>query len=95
MKLFAVAIITAQVLISQSVWAAERTTVMDIENMTCALCPFTVSRAIESVSGVSSVKVSLDDKTATVIYDDGVAVLEEIADASTFAGYPATHRSTQ
>jgi len=95
MKFLISALIAGHILFSQSAWAAERSVVLDVENMTCALCPITVSKAIKSVDGVAAVKVSMDDKTATVVYDDSIAKLTEIAEASTFAGYPATARTAQ
>jgi len=60
-----------------------------IENMTCALCPITVRKAMEQVSGVEEVKVDFEAKTATVIFDPAQATPETIAAASTNAGYPA------
>lgn len=39
---------------AQSV-AAEQTVTFTVENMTCALCPFTVKRAMEGVEGVTAV----------------------------------------
>lgn len=74
--------------------ATLKTQVFTVENMVCPLCPITVRKAIEDVAGVKSVKVDLDTKTATVVYDPSVATLEEIADASTFAGYPAEPQAT-
>ena len=60
-----------------------------IENMTCALCPVTVRKAMESVSGVKSVSVDFENKTATVLFDPAVTDRAAIAAASTNAGYPA------
>lgn len=60
-----------------------------IENMTCALCPVTVKKAMESVSGVKSVAVDFAAKTATVTFDPSEATIAAIAKASTDAGYPA------
>ena len=60
-----------------------------IENMTCALCPVTVKKAIEGVSGVKSVAVDFDAKTATVLFDPSKTTIAAIAQASTSAGYPA------
>lgn len=68
---------------------SERTAVFAIENMTCALCPITVKKAMEGVSGVTSVTVDFDAKTATVVFDPAVTNLDAIANASTNAGYPA------
>ncbi|MET4735689.1 mercuric ion binding protein [Thalassospira sp. MBR-102] len=71
---------------------AEQTTVFDIENMTCALCPVTVKTAMEAVTGVEAVDINFDAKTATVIFDPSVASGEVIGAASTNAGYPAKAR---
>jgi len=72
--------------------AAERTATLDVKNMTCALCPFTVSTAIKAVEGVVSVNVSLDEGTAKVVFDDAVTGIDTLARASTDAGYPASPR---
>jgi mercuric ion binding protein len=69
--------------------AAERTTTLTVENMTCALCPITVRTAIEHVAGVKTVKVDFGTKTAVVVYDDAQATAQDIAEASREAGYPA------
>ncbi len=61
-----------------------------VENMTCALCPVTVRRAMSGVSGVRSVQVDFDAKTATVVFDPSATNAATIAAASTNAGYPAT-----
>jgi len=95
MKYLILVFFAVTIFLGQTALAGQRSTVLDVENMTCALCPITVSKALKSVDGVTSVKVNMDDKTATVMYDDAVADLTEIADASTFAGYPATPRPTQ
>lgn len=67
-----------------------RTAVLDIENMTCALCPVTVKRAMEQISGVRSVKIDFAAKTATVSFDPWATTIDAIASASTNAGYPAS-----
>ena len=63
--------------------------VFAIENMTCALCPMTVKKAIAGVPGVKSVTVDFDAKTATVLFDPAKATVSAIIQASTNAGYPA------
>ena len=60
-----------------------------IENMTCAMCPITVKKAIEGVSGVSAVEIDFEAKTARVAFDPRQTNESEIAAASTNAGYPA------
>lgn len=69
--------------------AAVETKTFAIENMTCALCPVTVKKAMEGVDGVRSVEVDFNSKTATVVFDPAVTTAETIAAASTNAGYPA------
>ncbi len=68
----------------------EQTRTFAIENMTCALCPVTVKKAMSNVSGVKSVNVNFDAKTATVEFDPAITNADEIAQSSTNAGYPAT-----
>lgn len=75
---------------STEVAAAEsQTATFAIENMTCALCPVTVRKAMEGVSGVKSVSVDFEQKTATVAFDPAATDTAAIAAASTNAGYPA------
>lgn len=69
--------------------AAERTVTLTVENMTCALCPVTVRTAIERVPGVKDVQVDLESKAAVVLFDDADATVEDLAEASTLAGFPA------
>jgi len=69
--------------------AASQSATFAIENMTCALCPVTVRKAMEGVSGVKSVSVDFENKTATVLFDAAVTDTTAIAAASTNAGYPA------
>lgn len=66
-----------------------RTQVFTVEQMTCATCPITVRTAMAAVTGVSAVVVDFDTKKATVTFDPMVATPQQIADASTNAGYPA------
>lgn len=70
--------------------AAIQTATFKIENMTCALCPVTVKKAMEGVEGVKSVAIDFDAKTATVVFDPSVTAADTIAAASTDIGYPAS-----
>ena len=69
--------------------AAMQKATFRIANMTCALCPVTVKKAMEHVPGVKSVTVDFKTKTATVVFDPSKASMAAIAAASTNAGYPA------
>jgi len=68
---------------------AQRQATFAIKNMTCALCPVTVRKAMEGVSGVKSVAVDFGAKTATVTFDPSKTTVAAIAQASANAGYPA------
>lgn len=84
------AITLLALVISNTAWAAEKTVVLKVDKMTCALCPITVSKAIKGVEGVESVDIDYDAKTATVTFDDKATDVDTVAASSTNAGYPAT-----
>lgn len=82
-------VLSALLLSASIASAAERTVTLTVENMTCALCPITVRTAIARVPGVRDVDVDFESKTAVVVFDDEEATVEDIAEASRQAGYPA------
>ena len=88
-RLLATAVLAGALSLSAVAVAAERTVTLAVENMTCATCPITVRKAMEQVSGVKSVAVDYESKTATVAFDPNVATPAKIGAASTNAGYPA------
>lgn len=67
-----------------------QTTVLDVQNMTCPLCPITVKKSLVAVPGVADVKIDLDKKTATVRFDPDKADIPALIKATTNAGFPAT-----
>lgn len=71
---------------------AQSTTFL-VENMTCALCPVTVKKAMEKVTGVKSVRIDFAARTATVVFDPAVTSVDAITAASAHAGYPAAVKS--
>lgn len=89
--------LTASLLLAAgSALAAERTIVLDVENVGCITCAPIVKAAIGNVAGVSSVTVveeELGSAVATVTYDDELVAPEALAQASTDAGYPALVRT--
>lgn len=70
--------------------AAPKTITLDVQNMTCELCPITVKKALGKVSGVNAVRIDFGNKTATVTYDPDKAQPEALTKATTNAGYPST-----
>jgi len=69
---------------------APQTVTLDVQNMTCAVCPITVKKSLQSVSGVSEVSVDFAKKTARVTYDADKAKSDDLTAATTNAGYPST-----
>ena len=76
-------------------WAAMRTATLDVQNMTCAVCPITVKKALEHVSGVQKVSVDYKNKIATVEFDDAAATTEQLTEATKNAGYPSSIKAEQ
>lgn len=66
-----------------------QTSVLDVQNMTCPLCPITVKKSLQAVPGVVEVKIDLDKKTATVRFDPDKADIAALIKATTNAGFPA------
>ncbi|MDQ7089451.1 MAG: cation transporter [Methylococcales bacterium] len=79
---------TEKVTVEKSV----QTVIFDMQNMTCAMCKFTIKKSLEKVNGVQKVTVDSDKKTATVTFDTKKSSLEKLIKATTEAGYPATIR---
>lgn len=88
MRKILIAVLAALPLVALA--ATPKTVTLDVQNMTCGLCPITVKKSLEKVSGVSAVKVDFDKKTATVTYDPDQAQPEALTKATTNAGYPST-----
>lgn len=58
---------------------APKTVTLDVENMTCELCPITVKKSLGKMSGVSAAKIDPDK-----------AHPEALTKATTNTGYPST-----
>ena len=70
--------------------AKDQTVTLSIENMTCALCPPTVRKALQAVDGVREATVFLESRTAVVTYDDAKTNVQSLTAATTNAGFPST-----
>ena len=69
-----------------------QTTVLDVRNMTCTLCPITVKKSLENVPGVAQARIDFEKKTATVKFDADKTTAAALVNATTEAGYPSTVR---
>ena len=85
-KPLAYATFVVGIVASSSVMAGDRTITLAVKNMDCAACPSIVKGSLEAVPGVAKVAVSFKDKTATVIYDDAKADVNQLTTATTKGG---------
>ncbi len=92
MRLPILTLLLTLALASAPALATPRTVTLDVQNMTCAVCPLTVRTALERVPGVQQVAVDYGSKTATVHFDDASATAEQLTAATTAAGYPSSVR---
>jgi len=84
-------LLAAVLAVPLTLFAAEpQTVVLDVQNMTCELCPITVKKALDKVPGVAAAKIDLAKKTATVKFDPDRANVAALVKATTNAGYPST-----
>ena len=67
-----------------------QTVILDVQNMTCSLCPITVKKSLQGVRGVADAKIDLGQKTATVKFDPDQTNIATLVQATTNAGFPAT-----
>lgn len=88
-RILAVLSLAATVLGGAGAVAAERTVTLAIDNMYCEACPYIVKQSLARVTGVETVAVSFEQKTATVTYDDQKTTLDALTSATTQAGYPS------
>lgn len=65
---------------------------LDIEGMTCGSCVARVEKALLAAPAVTEVSVNLAAETAMVKYMSGATTPQAIAQAATYAGYPASLR---
>jgi periplasmic mercuric ion binding protein len=77
-------------LMSSTVKAVTQSVKLEIQNMTCPVCPLTVKKALKKVGGVQQVEIDYETKTATVLFDDAITTTEKLTEATANAGYPAT-----
>lgn len=95
MKLHAFSLFVTLSLAAGEVCAVPRTVALDVRNMNCPVCPITVRKALEQVSGVKKVTVDFERKTATVEFDDAAATNEKLTETTKAAGYPSSIRESR
>ena len=72
--------------------AANQTIILDVSTMVCGPDPHTVKSTLAALTGVSIVQISLEQKTATVTFDDQKSTVDQMLSAMAGAGYAALLR---
>lgn len=84
---------TGAVAITSTAWAGEpRTVILDVDNMTCGMCPITVRKALKKVPGVSEVEAKYEGGGvgwAKVTFDPDNVDVQALMRATEQAGYPS------
>lgn len=69
-----------------------QTVTLQIDNMTCSLCPYTVKKALRKLDGVKKVKAKYEGRGAgwaRITYDPQKTNVKALIKTTTNAGYPA------
>ncbi len=95
LNLFAgfVSLQTAQAKSTEQAQNSSQTVQLDVQNMTCGMCPITVKAALKKVDGVQSAKVDFDSKTANVTFDPKKTNIDALIKSTTNVGYPSSLRT--
>ncbi len=69
--------------------ASEQSVTLSIPAMDCPVCPITIKKSLQKVTGVKSADVRYESKTAAVIFDDQLTKVESLLKTTENVGYPA------
>lgn len=83
-----------QIAASSEPHATLETVTFDVPSMTCASCPFIVTKTLQSVPGVTKATADFDTKTATVVFDKEKTDISALLEALKNRGYPSTVRDS-
>ena len=64
-----------------------RTEILKVTGMTCGGCITKLTKTLKAIHGVGDVNVSLSAGTATVAFDEGLTLPEQLKSAVLGAGY--------
>ena len=73
-----------------TVFAEEQTVKLSVPGMSCVSCPYMVKQAISMVDGIKFVEATMTDRSATVTFEDTIATVKDIQQATANIGYPST-----
>lgn len=74
---------------------AKETTTFTVKGMTCQSCVKSITNALDQLSGVDSVQVSLEDERATIVHDVATVSCEQIIEAIEDCGFDVPTTATE
>ena len=89
-KLFVTIIFATLAASSMAALAAEQTVKLSVPGMTCESCPYIIKEAISAIKGVTIVEANLEDLSATVTFEDTIASIDAIRQATKDVGYESS-----
>ena len=88
-----ITLLTSLLLITPSLFAGElKTITLDVDKMTCNMCPITVKKALRKVEGVTKVSARYEGDGygwAKITYDPDKTDVDDLTFATEEAGYPS------
>lgn len=78
--------------LSQDQQPAQQTVTLQVENMTCSMCPYTVKKALKKIDGVKDVEAKYEGRGegwAKITFNSSKTDVESLIRATTDAGYPS------
>jgi Cu+-exporting ATPase len=67
----------------------EKTETVKLPTLQCGMCKKNIEGNLQSLKGLDSISVNVEEKTATVVYDAEVVSLTQIEEAISKVGYAA------
>jgi mercuric ion binding protein len=89
-KILAATLFASSMFIAPASLAAEQTIKLSVPGMSCASCPYIVKGSIAQLDGIKQVDATMEDRTATVTFDDAICNVAQIQAATEGVGYPST-----
>ena len=89
-SIFTAFLFSTLALFGTAAFAGEQRVKLSVPGMSCASCPYMVEQAISSVNGIKTVEATMEDRSATVVFDDAVTSIAAIQKATADIGYDST-----
>jgi len=75
------------IILGSFLFAEVKTAIIKIDGMTCPLCTTAIKRSLKKLDGVIKVKIRLNTKKATVVYNDKKVSKKQLLKSIVNTGY--------